>query len=238
MRPDLRTRVMADLSWDGIVDGRLKQGRNGLMAEVRIRVFESVEGYKMGSKSYAYSDLHVDNPNMERKERIFSTTGVILKIEEDWFSTPANRAEIASGLHDLLCRDRSISFQDVDFAHTRISVRTATEANSITDAIVIYDGVHGGLRLTENLFAEFERHLEKMIAGADRAGDDALVSGELALRLQEWARTLHDDSLRGTVSVGGEVPGRLVSGIQAGIHRRDSSQWCSNRGGIGRADSH
>ena len=206
MRPDLRTRVMADLSQDGIVDGRLKQGRNGLMAEVRIRVFESVEGYTMGNKSYAYSDLHVDNPNMERKERIFSTTGVIIKIEEDWFSTPANRAEIASGLHDLLCRDRSIAFQDIDFAHTRISVRTATEANNITDAIVIYDGVHGGLRLTENLFAEFERHLEKLIAGADRAGDDALVSGELALRLQEWAQTLHEDSLRGTVSVGGEVP--------------------------------
>ena len=206
MRPDLRTRVMADLYRDGIVDGRLKQGRNGLMAEVRIRVFESVEGYKIGNKSYAYSDLHVDNPNMERKERIFSTTGVIVRIEEDWFSTPAVRGEIASGLHDLLCRDRSIAFQDIDFAHTRISVRTATEANNITDAIVIYDGVHGGLRLTENLFAEFERHLEKMIAGADRAGDDALVSGELAIRLQDWARTLRDDSQGAPVAVSGEIP--------------------------------
>ena len=206
MRPDLRTRVIADLSPDGIVDGRLKQGRNGLMAEVRIRVFESVEGYRMGNKSYAYSDLHVDNPNMERKERVFSTTGVIVRIEEGWFSTPAVRGKIASGLHDLLCRDRSIAFQDIDFAHTRISVRTATEANSISDAIVIYDGVHGGLRLTESLFAEFKRHLDKMVAGADSAGDDPLVMGELAIRLQDWARTLRDDSLGAPLAVSGEIP--------------------------------
>ena len=107
------------------------------MAEVRIRVFESVEGYKIGNKSYAYSDLHVDNPNMERKERIFSTTGVIVRIEEDWFSSAAVRGEIASGLHDLLCRHRSIAIQDVDFAHTRIRVTTSTDSKSVTDAVVI-----------------------------------------------------------------------------------------------------
>ena len=141
------------------------------MAEARIRVFESVEGFQEGSKVYRYSDLHVDNPNMERKERVFSTTGFVLRIDEDWFANPSDRGEIAAGLRDLLCRDRSIEVRDVDARHTWISVRTEAGQERLSNAIVVYDSVHGGLRLTENLYAEFERYADKLVAGADKAGD-------------------------------------------------------------------
>ena len=47
--------------------------------------------------------------------------------------------------------------------------------------------------------------MDRMIAGADRAGDDALVSGELAIRLQDWARTLRGDSLGAPVTISGEI---------------------------------
>ena len=206
MRPDIRTRVVADLSRDGIVDGALQNGRNGLMAEARIRVFESVEGFQEGNKVYLYSDLHVDNPNMERKERVFTTTGVVLRIDEDWFANSIARAEIAGGLRDLLCRDRSIEVQDVDARHTWISVRTEAGQERITSAIVVYDGVHGGLRLTESLYAEFERYADKLVAGADRAGADSLVRPEVANQLKEWARTLSDDSTGAVESDLGEIP--------------------------------
>ena len=206
MRPDIRTRVVADLSRDGIVDGALQNGRNGLMAEARIRVFESVEGFQEGNKVYKYLDLHVDNPNMERKERVFTTTGVVLRIDEDWFANSTARAEISAGLRDLLCRDRSIEVRDVDAGHTWISVITEAGQERITNAIVVYDGVHGGLRLTENLYAEFESYADMLVSGADKAGADSLVRPEIASQLKEWAGTLSDDSAGAVESGLGEVP--------------------------------
>ena len=45
-----------------------------------------------------------------------------------------------------------------------------------------------------------------MISGAALAGDDAVVSGELASRLQDWAQTLRDDSTGAPVAVSGDIP--------------------------------
>ncbi len=161
-----------------------------------------MEGYQEGNKTYLYSDLHVDNPNMERKERIFSTTGVLLRIDEDWFANPDVRFEIATGLRDPLYRDRSIESRDLDVRHTWISVRTEAGQERKSSAIAVYDG----LRLSENLFVDFERYADKLVDGAERVEDDPLVRTKIATQLQEWARTLHNDSLDAVASGIGEVP--------------------------------
>lgn len=192
--PDLRKTLEADVSREGIIEGRLKRGEAGFIAEAAVRVKESVEGYLVGSERHSYTALHVNDPNMERKERVFSTTGVIIKINSDWFRDA--RKTIADGIREILSRGRSLSPQDVDRAHSRIRVKTDMETNgaAVADAIIIYDAVYGGFRLTENLFDDFARYLDKLVLGADKSGEDALLSRELAVRLREWSKTLVADS--------------------------------------------
>ena len=192
-RPILRKIVTVDLSQDGIVDGRIKKGKTGMLAEVQVQVNERVDGYKIGSTQYLYRDLRVDNANMTRKQRDFRTTGVVIQIEEDWFvGSPPVRREIANGIRDLLCRDRSIAPQDVDAAYTNIAVRTVSGTNHITNAVIVYDIAYGGLRLTENLFSEFDRYVNQLERAADLAGDEAIIRDEIAKHLRAWAQTLTD----------------------------------------------
>jgi integrase len=66
----------------------VQSSESGLLAEVFLQVNESVEGYRIGSNLYPYRDLRQSNPRMLRKQREFRTTGVVLKISEDWFVTP------------------------------------------------------------------------------------------------------------------------------------------------------
>ena len=192
-RPILRKNVTVDLSRQGIITNRVKKGSKGLLAEALIQVHESVEGYSIGNTQYRYRDERAKNPNMRRKQRDFRTTGVVIQIEDDWFSTPSVRMEVADGLRDLLARERSIAPQDIDSAHTNIA--RATEAGlqrQITSMVVIYDSVYGGLRLTENLFDEFSRFVERLRLGVQLSNDDGLVSAETAQNLEQWASSLSD----------------------------------------------
>ena len=194
-RPILRKSVTIDLSRQGIIAGRVKKGSSGLLAEAHLQVHESVEGYTIGNTQHLYRDERAKNPNMRRKQRDFRTTGVIIQIEDEWFSSPSVRKEVADGLRDLLARERSIAPQDIDSAHTNIA--RATEAGlqrHITDMVVIYDSVYGGLHLTENLFDEFSRFIERLRLGAELSDGDGLVSTETAHNLEQWANGLSDDA--------------------------------------------
>ena len=202
-RPILRKVVTVDLSREGIVEGRIKRTQTGTIAEVQIQVNESVEGYQIGNTQHRYRDLRVSNPNMRRQQRDFRTTGVIIQIDDTWFSEASVRGQVANGLKDILCRDRSIASQDIDATHTNIAIRTSTGPQRVTNSVVVYDSVYGGLRLTEHLFSEFERYINQFTRAADLAGADAVVSMEVAEHLRSWMQTLTNtgaDSL-GTIAV-------------------------------------
>lgn len=196
-RPLLKKTVTLSLTADGIVDCRIKQNDSGLIAEVHLQVNESVEGYRIGSKSFLYRDLRAENPSMSRKQRDFRTTGILIRIDEPWFSgsQPEKRLlreSIATGLLALICRDKSISPQDVDATHTNIALLTESGPKRLTDSIVIYDGVYGGLRLTEELFLELVRYVSQLDKAADLAGSDALVDEVAVAQLMAWVATLGD----------------------------------------------
>ena len=194
-RSILRKSVTIDLSRQGIIAGRVKKGSNGLLAEAHLQINESVEGYTIGGRQFLYRDERAKNPNMRRKQRDFRTTGIVVQIEEEWFSSTSVRKEVADGLRDLLARERSIAPQDIDSAHTNIALATeAGPQRHITDTAVIYDSVYGGLRLTENLFDEFSRFIERLRLGAQLSNDDGLVSIETAHNLEQWANGLSDDA--------------------------------------------
>ncbi len=205
-RPILRKVITVDLSRDGIVDGRIKKSQSGLVAEVQIQVNESVEGYQIGNSQYRYRDLRVDNPNMRRQQRDFRTTGIIVQIEDEWFSHASVRGEIADALRELLCRDRSIAPHDIDATHTNIAIRTASGRQHVTDAVVVYDSVYGGLRLSENLFTEFERYTDQLGRAVDLAGSDAIVNAEAVELLQSWVQGLADTDAGSIGAVNINVP--------------------------------
>ncbi len=196
-RPLLKKTVTLSLAPDGIVDNRLKRNASGLVAEVHLQVNESVEGYYIGSKSFLYRDLRVQNPNMSRKQRDFRTTGVIIRVGEPWFagSEPDRRRfreAVADGLLALICRDKSISPQDVDVTHTNIALVTESGPKRLTDAVVIYDSVYGGLRLTEDAYLELRRYMAQLDKAVDLAGSDAVLDERTAGKLAEWTKTLED----------------------------------------------
>ena len=203
-RPILRKSVTIDLSRQGGIPGRMKKGVSGLLAEAPVQVNESVEGYTIGNTQFHYRDERAKNPNMRRKQRDFRTTGVVVKIEEDWFSNPLIRREVADGLRDLLARDRSIAPQDIDSAHTNIALSTdAGLRRPVTDIVVVYDSVYGGLHLTENLFDEFNRFIERLALGVGLSQGDGIVSAETAEVLANWARGLSESS---NDAYGGDFP--------------------------------
>ena len=194
-RPILRKSVTIDLSRQGITPDRIRKGASGLLAEAQVQVNESVEGFIIGNTQFLYRDERAKNPNMRRKQRDFRTTGVVIKIEDEWFSNPLIRREVADGLRDLLARERSIALQDIDSAHTNIALATdAGLRRPITDIVVVYDSVYGGLRLTENLFDEFSRYVERLGLGAGLSQGDGIVCAETAEQLSRWSHSLLDDT--------------------------------------------
>ena len=86
---------------------------------------------------------------MTRKQREFRSTGVLIKISEPWFAgtgPQANtRSSIAEGLKQLLLREKSISPNDIDCAHSNIAFYVDAAPRRATDTVVIYDSIYGGL---------------------------------------------------------------------------------------------
>ncbi|MCC0074789.1 MAG: DEAD/DEAH box helicase [Rhodobacter sp.] len=208
-KPILRKQVNFSLQADGIIDGRYMTNETGLLAEVFVQVNESVEGYRVGRATKMYRDLRATNPAMSRKQRDFRTTGLVLRIEEDWFrgSQEAQRLvreHVADGLRELLSSEFGIAPYDIDSASSNIGLLTSSGPLRLTDAVVIYDAVYGSLRLTEALYDAFPTFLARLDRGATLAGDDAMVSDVNSERLRAWAGTLVP---AGTIDTGNiEVP--------------------------------
>ncbi len=194
-KPLLRTTVNASLEQDGIVDSHILQCDRGLVAEVQLQVTESVEGYRVPGGTHLYKDLRAQNPAMTRKQRDFRTTGIVVRIEDNWFSGGSPEASlarrvVAEGLKDLLARDRSIAPQDIDAVSTNVAMVGPNGPQRVTDCVVIYDAVYGGLRLTEDLFVEFQSYTRQLVRAAEMAGEDALIPLAIAQQLAAWAQSL------------------------------------------------
>ena len=194
-KPILANRVNFSLQPDGIIDGRVKTNETGLIAEVYVQVNESVEGYSIGKTKKMYKDLRAENPAMSRKQRDFRTTGVVLRIEEDWFrgsdlEKRNLRSQVAEGLRDLLSNEFGIAPFDIDSSSSNIGLLSSSGPRRLTDAVLIYDVVFGSLRLTEALYDSFSVYLDLLDRGASLAGDDAIVNNTISNRIREWANTL------------------------------------------------
>ena len=230
-KPMLRKTVNVGLGPDEIVGGRIQSSASGLLAEVFLQVNEFVEGYRVGPNTFAYRDLRQSNPKMSRKQREFRTTGVVLKISEDWFAgsgtvQATNRALVATALADLLKRERSVSQNDIDHAATHIAIYQNGALSRATDTIVIYDSIYGGLRLTEPLYNAFPEYLMKLHNAAELAGDAAA----LPLALTKKLRALDVGLATGDAQprAHADSPRRRTDRIRAWKHRLRDAERCSS----------
>ena len=190
-QPIINYKVSASVDAGALLDGHFLVSNEGCLAETQLHVVESVEGYRLGSTALLYKELRQTNPRLMRKQREFLTTGVVLRIAAPWFAGSsehqvAARKTVASAIEQILCSEYGVASSDLRTAHTGISLRSVVGAHKVDDAIVLFDTVAGGLRLSEPVFTRFAQFLERLSLGADLAGSEALLSRDTVARLFAW----------------------------------------------------
>lgn len=190
-KPLISTRIGVSHQDSELQEARLMTGPLGSIAEIRLHVNEAVMGYVSGSKQVLYGDTANTDRRKSKKQRNYSTTGVLIRIDEPWFKGRDGCAEkvrerVAQALASGLSRDRSIAPGEIGFAHSGIAMHGPSGPKPIDDAIVIYDDVPGGLRLTEPLFTDFEQCLDRLRRGVELAGTEALLDEISVTRLERW----------------------------------------------------
>ena len=221
-RPILHKTVNVGASSEEVVSNRILSGERGLIAEVSLQVNEAVLGYQIGGTSFLYKDLRTKDPRMSKKQREFSTTGVVLQIKDTWFSGSGQQAlvrrAVSDALRQMILREKSIAPTDIDDSHSHIAFYQGGVPRRATDTIVIYDSIYGGLRLTEPLFEDFAEFLDRLKKAAEMAGSEALISDDIVEKLMDWHGSLQEGTMpigQKLVAPDGELvvyePGSIVS---------------------------
>ena len=180
--------IVATLHIKGIVDGNIivhQDPAKGYVAEVNATVTETVVGYH--SQFDSRSELY---PEAERPTRRFETTGVLLRIMEPWHSWAVPRQQLGITLKSYLCHHHSIAPWDISCTDepAMIASREQPEGVMAHDATVIYDNIHGSLRLTGNLFTHLRQHVANLQRSIDLDGEP--VNQELIKQLATWCQGL------------------------------------------------
>ena len=223
-KPIIRTFVNLSLDREGVVDGRLRIGEGGFLAECDLQITQRVEGYRDRGERKFYKDLRQENPEMAPKTREFRTTGVAMRIDEAWFQKAGLKQRICATLRDLLRREYSISSQDVDGAATNISLIRDGRRESVSDVIVLFDATHGSLRLTEPAYLRFEHLIDQLDRSVQNTPpDDGLLSTGVVSDLRDWFDRLGDEGGSGFETSVGEAPAGWIQVFEKGsvVARRD-----------------
>jgi len=189
--PLITTRVACSTSAEDVLERNLMESEAGLLVESRLRVTQAVEGYRLGNTTFLYRDLKAVDPRLSRKWREFNSTGVMLRICEPWFTGQSDhqlaaRRSLGEALSALLAREHGIAPAEVRVAVSGIAIQAAAGPQKVDDAIVLYDDVPGGLRLTGPIFKNFGQMIQRLQRASDLAGEEALVGQSLVERLAEW----------------------------------------------------
>jgi DEAD/DEAH box helicase domain-containing protein len=190
-QPLLRTGVSVSFDAAEVIDGRYAAGEGGCLAEISLRVTDSVEGYRLGSTAMPYRELRKDNPRMSRRYREASSTGVVIRIFEPWFAGSGDasiktRDRIAEALKVVLAMEYNVAPAELRSSYQNINLCGRAGAKPIDDAIVVFDNVAGGLRLSAPLFSSFPALLDRLERAASLAGDGALLAKPTVDRLRDW----------------------------------------------------
>ena len=184
-RPD----IVATLEVKGIVGKNIvmhRETEKGYVAEVYATVTETVVGYQgPDGRSVLY-------PSDERPTREFDTTGVLLRIREPWHCWAVPRQQLGMTLKSYLCHYHSIAPWDVSYTDEPATIASREQPDGVVaqDATVVYDNIHGSLRLTSNLFDNLASHVERLQRSIDLDGEP--INQVLIKQLAEWCAGLNN----------------------------------------------
>ena len=224
-RPRIATWINTGITSSDIQENHLMRSNNGFLAECSMLITERVEGYvDVGTGAYhPYQTLQQRDPNMRARMRNFRTTGVVLCIEEGWFKGSPLKTKFADRLRDVFAREYSISPRELGSAGTKISVRSMDTGSLRGTCVAVYDEVYGSLRLTERLYLEFARSLERLAAAVSAGSEDNEGLPDFVARIREEFREFGgmdvEDQTTGAHPKGYEyvfAPGSRVCFQQAG----------------------
>lgn len=176
-RPRITTWINAGLTQADLLESHVLRGESGFLAECQMQITERVEGYVDGrtDRFNSYQDLQSRNPNMRARSRNFRTSGVVLRIDRDWFKKTSVKGTFADRLREVFVREYSVSPQDVGSAASNILVRTPDGGRLRGRCVAVFDETYGSLRLTERLYLKFEHVLDRLATAAAEStteGDD------------------------------------------------------------------
>ncbi|MXY66773.1 MAG: hypothetical protein F4206_09855 [Gammaproteobacteria bacterium] len=170
-------------------------GEHGFLAECQLQVNERVEGFRESGERKFYSDLRQEKSWMTPKTRDFRTTGVVMRIDEDWFKRPGVKQLLASSLRDLMLREFSISAQDIDAVATNIAMIRNGQRESISDALVLFDATHGTLRLSEPAYLNLGYLLDRLERSVSTTlTEDQGISQDMITAFRTWLDHLEGEN--------------------------------------------
>ncbi|QDM40387.1 DEAD/DEAH box helicase [Altererythrobacter sp. TH136] len=213
--PILLTQVGVSHAASEVLDGHLKTSASGSLAEVRMQVAETVIGFRSGNTDHLYKELVQRDRRLSRKQRNFSTSGVVIRIDELWFrgrggAAAEARDRIGKALATILTRERGVAAGEVRWECSGIALHEKSGPRLLDDALVIFDDLCGGLRLTAPLFDEFAGVLGQLGRGARMAGTEALLDEITILRLMNWHKSLESSVESGSEGTLGSSGQRLI----------------------------
>jgi len=162
-KPRIKTWINTGIMPIDLIDNHFLIGEQGYIAECQMQITEKVEGYVDAlGEFHSYQELRQRNPNMRPRQRNFRTSGVLLCIQEKWFKEGWIKQYLANLILAVFCREYSILPKDIGSAATNISVRTMDGGGLRGDCLVLFDQIYGSLRLTERLFLDFKKIMQRL----------------------------------------------------------------------------
>ena len=187
-------RNVATLFQDPALTMRRRRLQNGLMAEARITVTESVEGYEETGRQtitrvVRYLEETERDPRLSRKQLDIPTTAVQIRINEPWFAGQTGapwqaRHQIAVALRMHLAYQRSIALPELGYRVENVFQETPQGYVELDDSILIHDNIRGGMGLVHDLYENIRRYARNL--PADDGGEPGTVHPQHLEALIRW----------------------------------------------------
>ena len=201
-KPASRRVVTTGASREYVVDRRRSLRQRGEIAQSKLVVTESVEGYRdHDGQMQHYHRLQARDPNRSRKQWDFPTSGVHIRIREPWFQGDLGepwqaRHQIADALKVHLAYRKSVSLADISTEVDNVFIQTSQGYVLSNNSVLVYDNVYGGLGLTEALWWYLEEYAQQLLRGASRerrGWNRVHLSPDNALHFVRWLDQENDE---------------------------------------------